>query len=157
EPRPPRRDARRPSLDVSAGAPSGGARRHRRGGRGRAPPAPVAAPLGAATSRMPPGDPARRARAPEAWGAASPWRPAGSRPQHARSLPVERAETRDSPELGIDNDSRVAIPSGRVAHGNVFLPMALPAPLRWTRRLYRWLHRTWDSKPVQHAVATVLI
>ncbi len=35
--------------------------------------------------------------------------------------------------------------------------MALPAPLRWIRRLYRWLHRTWDSKPVQHAVATVLI
>jgi hypothetical protein len=35
--------------------------------------------------------------------------------------------------------------------------MALPAPLRWTRRLYRWLHRAWDAKPVQHAVATVLI
>src|SRR4030095_7659783 len=47
--------------------------------------------------------------------------------------------------------------SGRAAHGNVVVPMALPAPLRWTRRLYRWLHRTWDSKPVQHAVATVLI
>ena len=35
--------------------------------------------------------------------------------------------------------------------------MALPAPLRWTRRLYRWLHRAWESKPVQHGVATALI
>jgi hypothetical protein len=35
--------------------------------------------------------------------------------------------------------------------------MALPAPLAWTRRVYRWLHRGWESKPVQHLVASALI
>ena len=35
--------------------------------------------------------------------------------------------------------------------------MALPAPLVWTRRFYRWLHRGWESKNVQHLVATALI
>jgi hypothetical protein len=35
--------------------------------------------------------------------------------------------------------------------------MALPAPLAWVRRVYRWLHRSWESKRVQHLVATVLI
>ena len=35
--------------------------------------------------------------------------------------------------------------------------MALPAPLAWTRRFYRWLHHGWESKNVQHLVATALI
>ena len=35
--------------------------------------------------------------------------------------------------------------------------MALPAPLAWVRRVYRWLHRSWESKRVQHLVATALI
>src|SRR5262245_11473945 len=35
--------------------------------------------------------------------------------------------------------------------------MALPAPLAWVRRVYRWLHRGWESKRVQHLVATALI
>jgi hypothetical protein len=35
--------------------------------------------------------------------------------------------------------------------------MALPAPLAWTHRFYRWLHRGWESKPVQHGVATLLV
>ena len=35
--------------------------------------------------------------------------------------------------------------------------MALPAPLAWVRRAYRWLHRGWESKHVQHLVATALI
>src|SRR5262249_60146908 len=35
--------------------------------------------------------------------------------------------------------------------------MALPAPLAWVRRVYRWLHRGWESKHVQHLVATALI
>jgi len=35
--------------------------------------------------------------------------------------------------------------------------MALPAPLVWVRRLYRWLHRGWESKHVQHLVATALV
>src|SRR5215813_6769650 len=35
--------------------------------------------------------------------------------------------------------------------------MALPAPLVWTRRFYRWLHHGWESKKVQHLVATALI
>src|SRR5215475_10632580 len=35
--------------------------------------------------------------------------------------------------------------------------MALPAPLAWVRRVYRWLHRGWDSRRVQHLVATALV
>ena len=35
--------------------------------------------------------------------------------------------------------------------------MALPAPLAWVRRVYRWLHRGWDSPRVQHHVATALV
>ena len=35
--------------------------------------------------------------------------------------------------------------------------MALPTLLAWTRRVYRWLHRGWESKSVQHLVATALI
>jgi hypothetical protein len=35
--------------------------------------------------------------------------------------------------------------------------MALPAPLAWVRRVYRWLHRGWESNRVQHLVATALI
>jgi len=35
--------------------------------------------------------------------------------------------------------------------------MALPAPLAWVRRVYRWLHRGWDSRRVQHHVATALV
>ena len=35
--------------------------------------------------------------------------------------------------------------------------MALPAPLVWVRRVYRWLHRGWESKRVQHWVATALV
>lgn len=35
--------------------------------------------------------------------------------------------------------------------------MALPAPLVWVRRVYRWLHRGWESKRVQHLVATALV
>ena len=35
--------------------------------------------------------------------------------------------------------------------------MAVPAPLAWIRRVYRWLHRGWESKRVQHLVASALI
>ena len=35
--------------------------------------------------------------------------------------------------------------------------MALPAPLALVRRVYRWLHRGWESRRVQHLVATALI
>ena len=35
--------------------------------------------------------------------------------------------------------------------------MALPAPLAWVRRVYRWLHRGWDSRRVQQGVATALV
>jgi len=35
--------------------------------------------------------------------------------------------------------------------------MALPAPLAWTRRVYRWLHHGWESNRVQRLVATALI
>src|SRR5215470_9610494 len=38
-----------------------------------------------------------------------------------------------------------------------FPRMALPAPLAWVRRIYRWLHRGWESKRVQNLVATALI
>jgi hypothetical protein len=38
-----------------------------------------------------------------------------------------------------------------------FTPHGTPAPLAWIRRVYRRLHRGWESKPVQHGVATALI
>ena len=41
--------------------------------------------------------------------------------------------------------------------GHVAGAMALPALLQWTRRIYRWLHQGWESKRVQHGVASVLV
>ena len=35
--------------------------------------------------------------------------------------------------------------------------MRLAPPLSWVHRLHGWLHRHWESQPVQRAVATALL